>query len=95
VIRVKQIRTAVVAGFLLAACSSGGGETLDLSAPVDLAAGACTKNSDCPNGQLCMPPCACTVDDAGHRCDVFVASCVPTLQGFPCQVQGDHVVCCQ
>ena len=85
----------VVGGML--ACNAGNGKSSDLStdAATDLVAGACTKNSDCPDQQFCMPVCACVVDDMGHLCDVFAPSCVPTLQGFPCHVEGDHVVCCK
>jgi hypothetical protein len=79
---------------LCVACGDGNVNGVDASSPPDLQTAACVKNSDCPQGQLCMPPCNCSVGDGGARCDVFVASCVPTLQGFPCRVVGDHVECC-
>jgi len=68
---------------------------IDMSSPPDLRTAACVKNADCPSGQLCLPPCSCAVGDGGARCDVFVASCVPTVQGLPCAVVGDHVECCR
>lgn len=90
----RSLGCALLLALSLSACNDDNASR-DLGAPPDASARTCLKNSDCPTGQFCMPPCSCAIDDMGHRCDVFVYSCTPTLQGLPCHVDGDHVVCCQ
>ena len=88
------MRWLILSIVAFAACGDSDGSGGDMAPPPDLRV-ACVKNADCPSGQLCVPPYSCPVGDGGARVDVFYASCVATLQGQPCVVDGDHVTCCR